>query len=80
MSDQDIIKELSESNKSILEKISQYDNKEQIQKKYNIAFTVLCVAIIICMIVSIAFAISCNKCVKNNTIQGMTYNALHNFG
>ena len=80
MSDKEIIKELSESNQSILKKIAQYDDKEQRQKKYNIAFTVLCVAIIICMIVSIAFAISCNKCVKNNTIQGMTYNALHNFG
>ena len=80
MSDKEIIKELSESNQSILEKIAQYDDKEQRQKKYNIAFTVLCVAIIICMIVSIAFAISCNKCVKSNTIQGMTYNALHNFG
>ena len=79
MSDKDI-KELSESNQSILEKIAKYDDKEQRQKKYNIAFMVLCVAIIICIVISIIFAISCNKCVKSNTIGGLTFNAVHNFG
>lgn len=57
-----------------------YNNqKSPTQKKFDIAFTVLCIAIIICIIITIIYSLSCNKCVFNQSIESLSYNMLHNF-
>jgi len=53
--------------------------KSPTQKKFDIAFTVLCIAIIICIIIAIVYALRCNNCVFNQTIESLTYNMIHNF-
>ena len=53
--------------------------KSPTQKKFEIAFAILCIAIIICIIIAIVYAISCNNCVFNQTIESLTYNMVHNF-
>jgi len=53
--------------------------KEKKQKAYNITFMVLCIAISICIILTIVLLVSCNHCVKHNTLADLTKNAIYNF-
>jgi len=49
------------------------------QQKFDIAFTILCIAIIICIFISIIFALGCNYCLFNQSLESLAYNMIYNF-